>query len=349
MAGNYPGPAGRRQSNHAKRRLTAPGACGINAARAATLTSSPMSLLRCLLLSVFCTLAAYAENPPAAATPEAAEAPPQTREEAYARAGIKLVNGPTTVPLGKLAELKLPEGYAFVGPESLDRFFELTRNTRSGNEVGVLISPNDWTMFFDYDDVGYVKDDDKDQLNADKLMSSMTENQDAANAARKERGWDEMKLKGWATAPHYDQKTNNLKWAFNLSSSQDGFKEVWVNGSIRLLGRGGVMNVTLVSDAPLFKQAETEADQLLATNFSYVAGQKYAEFKAGDKVAQYGLAALVLGGGVAAAAKMGLLANLGVFLGKAWKFVVAAVVAIGVGIKKLMNKFTGARPDEPSA
>lgn len=310
-------------------------------------------MLRCLFLSALCSVLAFAEDKPAPATPAAAapaaEAPPQTREEALARAGVKLVNGPATVPLGKTAELKLPEGFSFVGPDSLDRFYELTRNSRGGNEVGVVLAPHDWTLFFDYDDIGYVKDDDKDKLNADKLMSSMTENQEAANEARKERGWDEMRLKGWATPPHYDPKSNNLKWAINLTSSQDQFKEVWINGSIRLLGRGGVMNVTLVSDAAVFKQAELEADQLLAGGFSYVAGQKYAEFKAGDKVAQYGLAALVLGGGVAAAAKLGWLAQFGAFFGKAWKAVVAALVAVGVGIKKLFNKLTGARPDEPSA
>jgi uncharacterized membrane-anchored protein len=307
-----------------------------------------MNLLRSLILSAGCTLAALAQDKPAAPA-AAAEAPPKTREEALTRAGVKLTKGPATVPLGKTAEMKLPEGYMFVGMDSLDRFFELTRNTRGGDEVGVVLAPNDWTMFFEYEEIGYVKDDDKDKLDAKKLMESMTENQEAANEARKERGWDEMKLQGWATPPYYDQKTNNLKWAFNLSSSQDGFKDVWVNGSIRLLGRGGVMNVTLVADTAGFKQAEQEADQLLAGNFNYVAGQKYAEFKQGDKVAQYGLAALVLGGGVAAAAKMGLLAKFGAFLGKAWKLVVAAVVGIGIGIKKLMNRFTGARPDEPSA
>ncbi len=307
-----------------------------------------MRLLRCLLLSAVCSVLALAQDKPATAAP-AEEAPPQSREEAYAKVGVKLVNGPATVPLGDTAEIKLPEGYAFIGPDSLDRFYELTRNSRSGNEVGVVLSPNDWTLFFDYDDIGYVKDDDKDKLNADKLMSSMSENQDAANAARKERGWDEMRLKGWATPPHYDPKTNNLKWAINLTSSQDNHQEAWINGSIRLLGRGGVMNVTLVSDTAVFKQAEVEADQLLAGGFHYVSGQKYAEFKAGDKVAQYGLAALVLGGGVAAAAKVGLLAQLGAFLGKAWKAVVAGLVAVAVGIKKLFNKVTGARPDEPSA
>jgi uncharacterized membrane-anchored protein len=307
-------------------------------------TPPPMRFLRHLLLSACCTVLAFAQPTPEAA--KEAEAPPKTREEAYERAGVKLVQGPKTVALGKTAEIKLPEGYHFVGPDSLDRFFELTRNTRSGKEVGVVLAPNDWTMFFDYDDVGYVKDDEKDELNGDKLMKSMTDNQEAANEQRKERGWDEMRLKGWATSPHYDQSTNNLKWAFNLSSSQDGFKEIWVNGNIRLLGRGGVMNVTLVSDAANFKAAEVEADQLLGGGFSYVSGQKYAEFKAGDKIAEYGLAALVLGGGVAAAAKMGLLAKFAAFFGKAWKFVVAALVVVGAGIKKLMNKVTRAQPEE---
>lgn len=311
-----------------------------------------MSILRPLLLALLLPVALWAADAPATPTADntkgSVEEKPMTMEEAYAKQGVKLTKGPAAVTLGKTAEIKLPEGYHFVGPDSLDKFFELTRNQRSGNEVGVVLAPDDWLMFFDYDDVGYVKDDDKDKLNADKLMKSMSENQEAANEARKERGWDAMKLQGWATPPHYDEKTHNLKWAFNLSSSRDNFKEVWINGNVRLLGRGGVMNVTLVSDAATFKVAEQQSDALLASGFNYVAGQKYAEFKAGDKVAEYGLAALVLGGGVAAAAKLGLLAKLGVFLGKGWKAVVAVVVAIGVGIKKLFGRITGAQPKEPT-
>lgn len=304
-----------------------------------------MRTLRWLILVSLSTLSLLADT--SATKPE--QEAPKTREEALARAGVKLVNGPTTVPLGKVAELTLPAGFAFVGPDSLDRFYELTQNNRNGNEVGVVMSDKDWMLFFDYDDVGYVKDDDKDKLDAEKLMATMTENQTASNDARKERGWDQMKLQGWATPPHYDAKSNHLKWAIKISSSRDAYKEVWINENIRLLGRGGVMNVTLVSDNDTFTTSEAEADALLASKFEYTGGNKYAEFKTGDKIATYGLAALVVGGGAAVAAKAGLLAGLGAFLGKAWKFVVAALVAIGVGIKRLFNKVTGARPDEPSS
>ena len=271
---------------------------------------------------------------------------PQSREEALQRAGVKLQAGPATVALGKAAELKLPEKYHFIGPDSLDLFYKLTQNMRSGTEVGVVLAPG-YMLYFDYDDVGYVKDEDKDKLDADKLLKSMSEGQEEANAERKSRGWDEVRLKGWATPPYYDPKTNNLKWALNLTSSQDGFKEVWINESIRLLGRGGVMNVTLASSTSGFKAAEADADDLLARQFSYVAGQKYAEFKAGDKVAAYGLSALVLGGAGVMAAKMGLFAKLGVLLGKFWKGIVFVVIAIGASLKKFFNRLTGARPEEP--
>lgn len=267
----------------------------------------------------------------------------KTFEEQLEQAGVKLTKGPATVPLGKIAELKLPEKYHFVGQDSVKKFYELTQNSQNGKEVGVVLAPG-YMLFLDYDETGYVKDEEK--LDADKIMKTMTENEEPSNEARKKRGWSEMKLKGWATPPHYDAKTNNLKWAINITSSQDGFKDVFINESIRMLGRGGVMNVTLVSDTPGFKAAEAETEKLLANNFSYVAGQKYSEFKSGDKVAAYGLSALVLGGGAVMAAKLGWFASLGVWFGKAWKAIVFGLIALGALIKKLFNKLTGARPDQ---
>lgn len=302
----------------------------------------------CALALCFCGLASAADNPASTATQSsAAPNEPASREEALAQAGVKLQSGPATVSLGKVAELTLPEGFHFVGSDSLDRFFELTRNMRSGKEVGVALAP-DYMLYFVYEDIGYVKDDDKDKLDADKLMKAMTDAQEAGNEERKKRGWDEVRLKGWATAPHYDSKTNNLKWAINLSSSEDQFKEVWINESIRLLGRSGVMNVTLVSDTPGFKAAERDAEKLLASNFSYVAGRKYAEFKPGDKVAAYGLSALVLGGAGVMAAKMGFFAKLGVLFGKFWKAIVFGLIAFGAAIKKVWDKIVGAKAP-PSA
>ena len=316
----------------------------LDRARALREINGRMHFSRALpVFAFFLTGLVHAAEKPAAETTEPAK--PKTREEALTQAGVKLQSGPATVALGAVAELKLPEGSHFVGPDSLDRYYELTQNRRNGKEVGVMLAKG-YSLYFDYVDSGYVKDEDKDKLDADKLMTAMTENEEGANEERKRRGWDEIKLKGWATKPHYDEKTHNLKWAINLASSQDKFQDLFINESIRLLGRGGVMNVTLVSGGgAAFKAAEAEAEKLLAGSFGYVAGQQYSEFKAGDKMAAYGLSALVLGGGAVMAAKLGWLASLGVWFGKMWKAIAVVLVALGAVIKNFFNKITGARPD----
>lgn len=263
-----------------------------------------------------------------------AAATPLSREQWLEKAKIAYLKGPCTAKLGSIAELKIPAGYLFVAKEGLPRFLEATHNMGSDKDLGVLLSPSDAVLFFDYDPVGYVKDDEKDSLDADKLMSSLQEGQEAANEQRKQRGWDAMKMQGWATQPHYDKVSNNLKWAYKLSSSRDEYKSHWINESIRLLGRGGVMNVTLVTDPTSFAAAEKETDEVLSANFTYVEGERYAEFKAGDKIAEYGLAALVVGGGMAVAAKTGLLA-------KFWKVIVAGVIGLGAIISKFFKKLAG--------
>lgn len=285
-------------------------------------------------LSSFVVAGVFAQD----AAKTEAEEKPKTFPEALSLAGIKMVAGPTTYGLGKVAEVKLPAGYHGVEAGSLKDYYSLTQNIYGGSEVGVVIGPGDWVLVFDYDDIGYVKDDEKDALDADKLMASMMEGQKEANKVRAKQGWDEMKFAGWANPPRYDAQTNNLTWAVRLTSSSDGHKEAFLNESIRLLGRGGVMNVTLVTDPVAYTKDSATVSGLLAKNFNYVEGQRYGEFKKGDKIAEYGLAALVLGGAGAAAFKLG-------FLQKFWKVLVVGALAVAAGVKKLWNKITGQNPD----
>jgi uncharacterized membrane-anchored protein len=64
-------------------------------------------------------------------------------------------------------------------------------------------------------------------------------------------------------------------------------------------------------------------------------GHRYADYKKGtDKLAAYGLGALV-GGGIAA--KAGLFAKLGVVLLAAKKFIIAGVVAVSAAVKKFFG------------
>jgi len=102
-----------------------------------------------------------------------------------------------------------------------------------------------------------------------------------------------------------------------------------VNHNTRLLGRHGYMSVVLVADSSSFDSFQPEVDELVS-NFSFKEGKSYADYVKGDKVAKYGLTALIAGGAATVAAKTGLLKSLGKFI----KVIVLGVVAFFVALRK---------------
>jgi uncharacterized membrane-anchored protein len=243
--------------------------------------------------------------------------------------GIHWTTGPASADLGDIAQIELPEGYRFSGKAGVRRFLELTQNPESGNELGVLLPPDSddmWFVIFEFNPIGYVKDDEKDDLDADGILASIREGTAQANKERERRGWSTMNIVGWHTAPHYDLRTNNLTWAITGSGSDGNV----VNYSVRLLGRRGVMNVDLVL-SPEQIEAVVPAFETVLGGFTFKAGSRYAEFRQGDKIAAYGLTALVAGGAGAALAKSGLLSKL-------WKVIVVGIAALVGFIKKLFGK-----------
>ena len=79
----------------------------------------------------------------------------------------------------------------------------------------------------------------------------------------------------------------------------------------------------------------------LLDNLKYVEGKRYADFNSStDKVAEYGLAALVAG---VAAKKLGLFAVIAAFLAKFAKVGILAAAALGGGLWK---RFRGKKADQ---
>lgn len=77
---------------------------------------------------------------------------------------------------------------------------------------------------------------------------------------------------------------------------------------------------------------------LYINGFDYVAGERYSEWSQGDKVAAYGLGALVLGGAAAVATKKGLWAVLGGLIAAGWKLMAGLAVAAFAGLGSLFKK-----------
>ena len=197
-----------------------------------------------------------------------------------------------------------------------------------------------WFLCFEFDEVGYVKDDEKDELDADAILEAMQEGTEQSNQYRRSQGWTAIHVAGWVYPPSYDETTNNLYWATRLTSD-DGDENA--NYSTRLLGRRGVMQVTLVCGVEEMPTVVPQVQEMLRTGFQFNSGEKYAEWRDGDKLATYGLTGLITGGAVVAAAETGLLARLGLVLAKAGKAIFAVIAVILGGIYRL---FGGGRAEE---
>lgn len=238
------------------------------------------------------------------------------------------------------ASIQIPAGYAFLGQSDTSKLLQAFGNPPSSDHFLIAPKSLDWFAVFSYDDSGYVKDDEK--IDADELLKSMQAGDKAGNEQRKKLGLEALYTEGWQVTPHYDTNTKRLEWGLRLRD-ESGAKNV--NYTSRILGREGVMSATLVSDTETLAQNTAEFQKVL-TGFNYNAGQTYAEFKNGDKVAAIGLGALVLGGAAAVATKKGLWGVIAGFFAAAWKFIAVAVVGLFAGIRRL---FTGKKAEEPGA
>jgi len=85
---------------------------------------------------------------------------------------------------------------------------------------------------FSFKDDGYVKDDEK--IDAPSLLRASSGTA-AANKIRRERGWDEMEVVGWANIASLRTQTNRLEWAVTGKDLKSNVEVV--NFNTRILGR----------------------------------------------------------------------------------------------------------------
>jgi len=252
-----------------------------------------------------------------------------------------VLEGPATAKLGNVAQIELPAGYAFFDGKTTRALMASSGEPTSGNELGLLHPTNaPWSVIFEFSNIGFVKDDEKDKLDPDKLLAAIKAGNDEGNKERERHGNPPLLIVGWEQAPKYDPVTHNLTWAIRATSEGRAI----LNYNTRLLGRKGVMEVVLICKPEDFSETLPAFNGLIA-NHHFQSGESYAEFKPGDKIAKYGLGALILGGGAVAAAKLGLLGPVILFFKKAWKLVIVALVAVASFFKKILNKITGNRSE----
>ena len=240
------------------------------------------------------------------------------------------------------ATLNLNSEFRFLDAADAQKVLsELWGNPPDDEVLGMLVPVSaplsdpkkSWAVVITHENEGYVSDKDAAGIDYDAMLKEMQEGTAEANAERKRLGYPEVQLVGWATKPHYDSSTNKLYWAKELAF--DGGREHALNYDIRVLGRGGYLSLNAVAGMNQLHQIEGEMQKVLALT-EFDPGQRYSDFNAStDKVAAYGIAALVAG---AIAAKAGLFAKLFVLLLAFKKFAIVGFIALAALVRKLFAR-----------
>lgn len=285
----------------------------------------------------FVLLAAFATA--AQAKDESAAAPESPLDRAWEAAAQAMQHGPHDVALRDQARLKLPEGYGFIPLAQASVLMQQMGNDVDEDFIGLIVplaEEQDWLMTVDFDPAGHISDEDARNWNADELLQNLKDGTEAGNERRVKLGIAPLEVTRWIERPAYDSTTQRLVWsaeARDKGAAADS--DNTVNYNTYVLGREGYVSLDLITTTSQV-EAQKPAAKALLSAVSFVEGKRYADFDAStDKVAAYGLAALI--GGVAAK-KLGLLAMAGVFFAKFFKLIAVAVLGGAAALRKFFTR-----------
>ncbi|HOY20171.1 MAG TPA: DUF2167 domain-containing protein, partial [Haliscomenobacter sp.] len=246
----------------------------------------------------------------------------------YEHGTITLKNG--------IGQIVVPDGFKYLNPAQAERVIvDLWGNPGGENiTLGLILPENQgvlsergYVFNIQYDEIGYVKDNDADKIDYDELMTEMKKEAVEANKLREEQGYEPIYMVGWAAKPFYDGNKKILHWAKEIKF---GTNEVnTLNYNVRVLGRKGVLvlnAIATMADLPLVKKDVPLVLDIVQFNDGF----KYQDFDPKiDEVAAWTIGGLVAGK---------LLAKVGFFavLLKFWKLIAIAVFGfLGAFWKKI--------------
>jgi uncharacterized membrane-anchored protein len=274
---------------------------------------------------------------------------PQLDPEEELNAQLKYQRGAVVIG-GGIATLSVPEGFRYLDPSQAEKVLVAWGNPPGKKTLGMLF-PTDigpfeesgWGVVISYDDDGYVADNDADSVDYAELLKQMKEEVISGNEERTTQGYEPIELIGWASPPRYDRAAHKLYWARELKfGDQD---ENTLNYDIRVLGRKGVLSFNAVASMSQLATIKEQMQQVLGFA-QFNVGNQYSEFNPSvDKLAAYGIGALIAG---KVAAKVGLFKLLLGGLLALKKFAVLGLVALVAFLRRLFKLKKDAAPENAS-
>ncbi|MFY9311444.1 MAG: DUF2167 domain-containing protein [Bacteroidia bacterium] len=238
-----------------------------------------------------------------------------------------------------IGNIEIPTGFKYLEPVQAEKVLvDLWGNPRSPDITLGLILPEHQGILSDsgyvfnvqYDEIGYVKDDDADEIDYDELLTQMQQETEEENQERVRQNYEPITIVGWAAKPFYDKDKKILHWAKEVKFGNNEINTL--NYNIRVLGRKGVIVLNAIASMPHLPMVQKDINKVL-TIVKFNEGLKYENFDSSiDEVAAWTIGGLVAG---KVLAKVGFLA----LILKFWKLIALAVAGFfGAFWKKFKKK-----------
>ena len=235
------------------------------------------------------------------------------------------------------ATLTVPGGFGFLDNTQARYVLEdLWGNPADSSILGLLVpsgkgvlGDGSWVFVVSFDEMGYVKDDDAEDIDYDDLLTEQKKEISEGNAERIKQGFQPIEFVGWASTPYYDKDKKILHWAKELKFGTDSIRTL--NYNLRILGRKGIFIINAVATMNELPEVKANINKVI-TSVKFKEGHKYSDFLPDvDNVAAWTIGGLVAGK---------ILAKVGFFvlIAKFWKVIILAIAGAGAWIRKYFKK-----------
>lgn len=201
-----------------------------------------------------------------------------------------------------MVTINVPNGMRYLDAQQSNRVLtDLWGNPPSDNSLGMLfpadkgpLSDNVVAFNLSWDEMGYVKDDDADDINYDDLLKELQTDAQEANKKREKMGYEPIEIIGWASKPFYDKNNKVLHWAKEIKFGTGEMGNT-LNYDVRILGRKGVLSMNAIGDMTAVETVKGVIPSV-TSSVNFNEGHRYADFDSNiDEVAAWTIGGLVAG------------------------------------------------------
>ncbi len=199
------------------------------------------------------------------------------------------------------ARLDLGAGYEFLETDDARLVLEeVWGNPPADAPLGLIVpegqtpfAADSWGIVLHYRPIGRVPDGDRERIDFAALITPLQSQIEKLNAQRSADGYATAALLGWSALPRYDLQRHVLQWGTMSQFSNEASRTM--NYEVRLLGRAGVLSMSIVADANHYPQIVARVPAIIGM-FTWLPGNTYDDYDEDTDVrAAGGLDTLITG------------------------------------------------------